>query len=641
MTKNIWVFFLCALLVFITQFNLLQPILQYQLFNTSEDWTYLIYYHTLDLNFLDKMIYVWRSFGLHTSAQLFHIGILSDFLMFNYPSYQVVNVTLKAIGTISFFPLVLVLFKDKKLAFLATILFGISSGTAGSFLWVVKGSEYIGIMLMNAFLITYYFVIIKNSKKLLLLSSLLFLSSYLMAPPRMFPLLPLVPLVEIYWLFNTRKLHNLKFSIIRIIIYILPVILVSLPAPVSSCCPFTSRPLVLLKEIYDGNWHNLLDPFAGIGWTIFTNDFWKFFGKLELETFKNFGEYLTFLFSGPFFIFAILTLFLCPILSKKPAKFFALVFSLNLIAEILMFFIAGHQFSIPANLVTPDNPGHFLYTKYPTLAGIYIFIVAFAAFLEWRKNRINKLLKAIWVGPIFAAIFLWPTWVIMGPLVNDWVSVHWYFGIPAMGTTLYLAAILVLIYEKLKHGKFSRVFAMLIIFSVVLIFYQNHKAAIAKQYLGINPERVSLKQQQQLHKELVNNLGETAKKGDILVYLDIAEDQVNLRRTPQFYKDALVENGYADWLHFRRGEVPGCIEAIFDRNILRSAIQLRDNEFGFIYKGRCLKEDDNIKRVTLVSELDHFYKMDNFYAFRIQDGEFIDIKHEIIKDLVVFPLPGR
>lgn len=627
---NIWAFFLCAILVFITQFNLLQPILQYRLFNTTEDWPYLIYYHTLDLNFLDKMIYVWKTFGLHSSAQVFHIGILSDFLGFNYSAYQIVNVTLKAIGTISVFPLILVLFRNEKLAFLATILFGISSATAGSFLWIVKGSEYIGIALLNIFLITYYFVILKNSKLLMILSSLLFLMAYLMAPPRMFPQLLLIPLVEIYWLIRSREIKNLKFSIIRILIYILPVILISLSAPVSPGFPFTKQPFVLLRNIVSGNWHNLLDPFAGIDWTLFTNDYWKFFGTLQPDTFRNFGNYLNFLFSGPFFIFGILTLFLCPILSKKPAKFFIFVFGLNFIAQILVFIIASHHYGIPTEFITPYNPDHFLYTKYPTIVGIYIFIVAFAAFLEWRKNKEN-ILQAIWVGPLFSVVFLWPTWLIMGPLINDWSSVHWYFAIPAMGTTLLMAAILVLFYEKFKHKKIAKSFVTAAILGIIFIFYQNHGAAISKQYLSLNPEKVSLADQQIIHEKFVNTLNKAAMNGNLLVYLDITSDTVNLSRTIQYYKEALAVTNFGEWVHFRRegtGRINnGCIDAIIDKKVLESTINFRNGGKVFIYKGVCVDRDLFNNKDEVV------YKVDDFYAFKVQDGEFIDIKHEIIKDL--------
>lgn len=641
--RNIWIFLLCAVLVIIIQFIILQPVLQYRLFNSTEDWPYLVQYHILGSNFLAQLIYVWKNVGLHTSAQIFYIGILSNFLGFNYSAYQVVNVVLKAIATLSLFPLVLVLFKNSKLAFLATILFGISSATAGSFLWIVKGSEYIGIMLMNLFLITYYFVILKNSKKLLLLSSFLFLAAYLMAPPRMFPLLLLVPMVEIYWLLKTRKLHNLKFSIIRAIIYILPVILISLPVPVSSCCPFTSRPPVLFKDIINGNWHNLLDPFAGIGWTLFTNDYtkdyWWFFGKLNFKTMMDFGSFLGYLLGGPLLVFTSLSLILSIIIVKKPVKFFLLIFGLNFVSNILMFFIANDNFHILENIAKiNENPAHFIFTKYPTIMAIYIFVVAFAVFLEWRKNSTSNLLQAIWVGPIFAAIFLWPTWVIMGPLVNDWISVHWYFGIPAMGTTVSLAAVLLLFYEKFKHGKLSRIFIAFIIFGIIAIFYQSHKDAIAKQYLTINPEKVSLKDQQKLHGELIKSMGDSAKNGDTLIYLEIAGDLVNLRRTPEFYKEALVVNNYADWVHFRRGETLGCVEIILDKNILASAFQVKDREVGFVYHGRCLDKEPDGQGIIFVANDNHFYKMDNLYAFRIKNGEFVNIRDEIFQELGLFNL---
>lgn len=619
---SLWTFFLCTVAVFFIHFTLYQPVIQYRLFNITEDWPFLVLYRSLYPNPLTRILDVWTSMGLHTSAQVYHIGILSDFLMFNYQGYQIVNVILKVIGTLSFFPLIIVLFKNKKLAFIATVLFGISSATAGSFLWIVKGSEYMGIATMNLFLITYYYTIQKNSKRLLCLSSLLILLAYLFAPPRMFPLPMLVLLVEIYWIIKTRKLSNLRYSVIRAIFFILPIILISKSAPVSSI-PFSSRPPILFRDIVNGNWQNLLDPFAGIGWTLFTNDFWKFFGTFEIETFMNLGNYLIFILRGPIIIFGLFTLFLAPILSKNWKRFFIFVFGINFILEILFFFVASHHFSIPKELVMLYSPGQFLTTKYPSFIGIYIFIIALACFLEWRKNREQKsLFKAIWLGPIFSAVFLCPTWVIMGLLINDHSSVHWYFGIPAMGTTLFMAAILVLFYEKFKYKKMAKSFVTVIIIGIIYIFYQTHGVAIAKQYLGINPEKVSLTDQQMIHEKFVNTLNKTARSGNLLVYLDITGDTLNLSRTTQYYKEALVVANFGDWIHFRRegtGKINnGCIYAIIDKKVLESAINFRNGEKVFIYKGVC---DEVV------------FKLHEFYAFRVQDGEFIDIKNEILREL--------
>lgn len=628
--RSIWIFSLCAASVFITQFIILEPVIQYRMFNLSEDWPFLVLYSSLP-NPLLSIANVWTEVGLHTTAQIYHIGILSDFLMFNYEGYQVVNVALKALGTITLFPLILVLFKDKRLAFIATILFGMSSATAGSFLWIVKGSEYIGIALMNIFLITYYFVILRNSRKLLLLSSLIFLLAYLMAPPRMFPLLLLIPLIEIYWLLKTRKKTNLTTSIVRATVYILPIILISLPAPVSSCCPFTSRPPILFKDIMSGNWHNLLDPFAGIGWTLFTNDYWKLFTTLEFDTFTNFGSYLSFLMK-PTLIFGILTLILSLILARKRLNFFIVVFGLNLVFEILMFFIANDNYHIAENIKKTDSIGHFVYTKYPTIVGIYILVVAFASFLEWRKDRANNLLKAVWIGPVISVIFLWPTWVVMGPLINDYSSTHWYFGIPAMGTTLLLGAILILLYEKLKNRKLFKAISLGVILGIMLIFYQTHKEAITKQYLGINPWEITLGDQQKLHEQLLRSMGPAARNGDLLVYLDIVEDSINLRRTIQYYREALVVHHFGYWVHFMRtgdGSINnGCIDVVTDAEILKSIVDSKEGKSGFRYTGYCMDKPGAVNTKDKI-----FYGLDNFYALRIQGGDFIDIKAEVLAEL--------
>lgn len=625
---EIWLFFICIIFVFLTHFTLYQPIIQFKLFNTTEDWPFLIAYRSLTPNPLTEIWYIWKSYGLHTTAQVYHIGILSEFLGYNYQAYQIVNIILKIIGTLSLYPLIIVVFKNRKLAFLSTILFGISSATAGSFLWVVKGSEYIGIALMNLFFVTYYFTIKKESKILFLLSSIIVLLAYLMAPPRMFPLPLFILAIEFFWLLKMGRLSNLKHSLIRVLLLVLPIYLISKPAPVSSM-PFTSRPEMLLNDILAGNWHNLLDPFAGIGWTLFTNDFLQLLGQLQLDTFMSPTKYWIFLIR-PTVIFAIATLILAFILSRKTIKFFLTVFITNFILDILMFILANHQYLISENLTNPQD-GQFIYTKYPTLLGLYMLTLSFGCFLEWIKDKKNKLLLSLWVGPFLSVTFLWPTWIIMGPLINGYNGVNWYFGIPAMGITVFMASILVLFYEKLKYRKSLRIFAGSVIFAAIVIFYQGHGMAITKQYLGINPERIKLQDQQKLHEEFFNELDDPAKKGNMLVYFEINKDLVDLRRTDRFYEEALVLKDFGDWMHFRRKESPGCIYVVPNKEVLRSIVEVKNGEKGFVYKGNCLvKETDKIR----YNNKDNiYYELKDFYAFRIQNGEFINITNEIIKEL--------
>ncbi len=645
-----WIFLLCAGIVFFIQFTILQPVIQYRLFDT-QDWLYLHIYRSfkfLDSNPFSQLINSWTHIGLHETSQIYYIGILSELFGFNYQPYQIANILLKTAATLSFFPLILIIFKNKLLAFLSTLLFGINSATAGSLLVIALGEEFLAVTSLNIFLIMYYYAIFKKTKILYFLSSLFFLLTFLMAPPRMFPQLLLVPLVEIYWLFNTRKLQNLKFSIIRVIIYILPVVLISLPAPVSSSdFQFTNYPFILLKDIIDGNWHNLLDPFAGIGWTLLTNDFWKFFGTLELETFKNFRDYLTFLYSGPLLIFGGSTLILSLILSKKPRNFFLLTVGLNFIAGILMFFIANDNYRIfesilktdnlgqfiiirDPNILALDTPSHFIFTKYPTILGIYILIVAFVAFLEWRKGRENNLLQAVWVGPIFSVIFHFPGWAIQGFLINDYNSIHRYFLVPAMGISLFLAAILTMLYKRSLKGNLWRTSAVLLISVIIFTLFKANQSAIKQEYLGLNPERIKFADQQMIHDKFIDKFGDSLVQDDVLFYFDLSSK--NLGKSEQYYKEALVVSDIGHWIKLRRENLMfSCMGAFTDFMALKDSMKIVQGQINFVFPGQCDSQDREIGLRR--NNKPHLYKLESLRAFRVENGEFMDIKEQTLKDL--------
>lgn len=664
--NKFWIFLLCASLVFFIQFTILAPVIQYGLFG-MQDWLYLHVYRSfifLDPNPYLQLINSWIHIGLHETPAIYHTGILSEFFGFNYQAYQIANILFKTVATLSLFPLILIIFKNKWLAFLSTILYGINSATAGPLQVVDTGAEFLALASFNIFLITYYYTIFKKNKMFYFLSSLFFLLAYLLYPPRMFPQLLLVPLVEIYWLLTSRKLKNLKLSIIRVLIYIVPVILISLPAPVSPGFPHAKQPLILLQEILNGNWHNLLDPFAGIGWMLLTNDFWKLFGTLDLDTFRNFGSYLTFLFSGPFLIFGFVTLILSFILAKKPMKFFLLVFGLTLILEILMFFIANDNYRIfgsilktddlghfiiirDPNIAALDAPSHFIFTKYPTILGIYILIVAFAAFLEWRKNKDNLLLQAIWVGPIFSAVFHFPGWMIQGHLINDYSSIHRYYLVPAMGISLFLAAIITIFYKRSLKGNFQdeltrfpykkmernillKTFVLLLISVIFFTLFKANQSAIKQEFLGLNPERVKPADQRMLHNRFIDKFGDSLGNDDVLFYFDLSSKK--LEKSEQYYKEALVTSDIGHWIKLRRENLMfSCMGAFTDLEALKGSIKIVNGQINFVFPGQCDSQDGEIG--IRRSNKPHLYKLENLRAFSVENGEFMDIKEQLLKEL--------
>ncbi|HCB23225.1 hypothetical protein A3H81_00515 [Candidatus Daviesbacteria bacterium RIFCSPLOWO2_02_FULL_38_18] len=627
MKMKLWIFLFLIGLVFFIQFTLLQPIIQYRLF--VEDWTMLTGYKYLYPNPFLRFVDVWTgSGGLHTTAQIYYIGILSDFLGYNYRAFHVINVILKGIATLTLFPLVLILFRNKLLAFLTTIFYAISAGSAGPLIMVIKGGEYLAVSALNIFLIVYYYAISKKSIFLVALSSFLFLLTFLLSPSRMFPIFFLVLLVEIFWLVKSGSLKNLKFSLLRLLCFYIPVFLIARSAPVSSCCPFASRPPIILKEILDGNWHNLLVPFAGIGYSLLTTDFWKYFGFIDMATFMDFGKYLFLLFRSSA-IFFFVTILISIIISKKPGKFFILVFATNFILDVLMFFVASHHFYIPDKLRSFMDPSFYLITKYPALVALYVFTVSFFAFLEWKKSESNKpLLMALWVGPVFSVAFLWPTWLVIGTLIGYYTSVSWYLIIPPIGLSLFISAVLVLFYEKLKYTSALRSIAILVICAIIFVLYKTSGMEITRAFMGINPQRVKITDQGLLQDKLLAKIGGRYKSGNLFVYFDIEND---VKYSKQYYQDALSLDHFEYWMHIRRSDgLGGCVSGISNKDVLRKAVKSSDAKVEFVYKGICMEMD---KKEVQKSDDAIVYDVNDFYAYKLENGEFIDIKEQTLKEI--------
>ncbi|MDP3973570.1 MAG: hypothetical protein Q8P92_01930 [Candidatus Daviesbacteria bacterium] len=583
-------------------------------------------YKTLDPEPISQFWNVWTKYsGLHNTAHVYHIGILSEFLGNNYQYYPTANILLKIVATLSIFPAVIVIFKNRLLAFLSSILFSISSATAGSLFRVSNGNDYVALTIMNIFFISYYWIFVKHSKGLLVLSALLFFIAYLTSPGRIFPLLLLIFLVEIFWLLKLRNINNIGFSLVRIIFYLIPVFLISIPAPVSTCCPLISQSHTLLKDIISGSLFNLLDPFASIGWTIFTNDYWRFFGIFDYKSLTNFGDYLSFLLKGPTFIFGTLTLILSLILVKKPLRFFLKVFIFNFTLEVLIFFIANKHPTL-----TEADTFQLLLLRYPTLVSIYILTLALIIFLSWRKNDLKSgVSNALWVGPFISIIFLWPMWVIMGRLINDWHSVIRYFLWPALGTSLFVGVILSAFYERLKGKDFLRYLSVIIISIIIFNLYLNNKEAIQKEFLPEGAQKIKVTDQRILQEKLVRKLDRSAQKGDLLIYFDFEQSDLG----SQYYIEALPVEALGVMLHVNRGKgTSGCIAGFTDQKVFKSSIKEKNNEIGFEYPGVCVNEDI-VKAGLKESTEPHFFTLDKFYAFSIENGDFVDVKTDVLREL--------
>src|SRR3990170_1601208 len=164
--------------------------------------------------------YFFTDYGPQDSV----FAIIYHFYGLNPTPYFVASFIMRIIAAFSFLPLVLFLFKDKILAYLASIFFLVTSTGLETTGWVFNMPSYIAITLFNLYLLSVFKSKEKDSLKLIFISVILFGLTIVVQPIRM-AFLPLLGIfIEVlYLLFRFKKVET-KYSFIRISIYILIVL---------------------------------------------------------------------------------------------------------------------------------------------------------------------------------------------------------------------------------------------------------------------------------------------------------------------------------------------------------------------------------------------------------------------------------
>ena len=450
-------------------------------------------------------------------------------------------------------------------------------------------------------------------------SLILLLLSLLFSPIRIFPILILLPLIEIYLLMKNLNLENFKNILMRISILYLPMLALILYAP-DSISGHLGSPLGIFKSIIEGNWHLILSPFSGIGYTFITNDYWgKIFGSLSVDSFE---KYLYFLLGGPTVIFGSLTLIVGFLISKRPWFFFLLTFILNFILEVLIFFIAFHS-----KYLFSGQGMHYEPTGiYSVLFGIYIMVLGVMCFIEWvRKYRDDTLLMAFWLGPLFLFIFTFATWA-FAPFGTSFSGTHPYLVVSAVGSSLLLSAFLLSVYRKIIHikKKLLRIILLLpILLIIISIFVMNGKE-IRSRFLDLLANGRSAHGQQVIQGRFREHIKDIDFSKPALFYFDTSD----IPGEGPFYSEGFL-GSFPFWMHFQdRQLIDGCIEILYlnEHKQLLPYIREQDGERGFFFRGLCVNNGK-------ASYKDIFYKPENFYAFKIKSRDFIDIKEELLKEL--------
>ncbi|MBI3103881.1 hypothetical protein HYZ05_02990 [Candidatus Daviesbacteria bacterium] len=615
---NIFLFIILFFVVFWMQYDLLKPTLEIGL--TPDDWSFIFWYKLLGLNPLSKISQVWAVSGPYTTVPMYYTGIIQSFVGFNYQALQIVSISFKVLATLIIFPLVAVVFKNKFLAFLATIFFAMSYPSTGALETAVEPSEYLGMFSMGIFLIVYYLVIKKNLSDLkwLSLTLLLFITTILLSIMRLYPLFVLIPLIEIYLWIQKPSKASLGNSLLRLAVLFSPFILITLYRPSVILNYIGTVPAVLVK-VLEGNWHLSLVPLQGLGYTLPFSANWGLLGVLNID---SFNEYLSFILGGPLVIFGLIIMFLAFSTSNNPWRFFILSITLNIFFEILIYFIATHYLSIPMEQrLNFDTP-----RIYPTIVGLLILVLAFVYWIEWKnREKKNNLLLALWAGLAVALLFIVLTWILASISLGFGGAQDHYLLIPSAGISIFLAAIVILIYQRIRKIKmrFLKIIAGMLIVVIISSFYFLNRNLIYSYFNHVNANGRAALGQIMIQSAFRNKTENLDLSKPALFYFDTSE----LSGDGPFYTEGLL-SPLPFFMHFQGDKlVDGCFEVFYDtKNKLAELVEERNGEKGFIYRSLCVENGKG-------SYKEIFHRAENFYAYKLKNKDFIDIKKEMLKQL--------
>ncbi|MBU1031641.1 hypothetical protein KKE03_01815 [Patescibacteria group bacterium] len=603
------------LLISFSQAFILKPHLEFGF--TPDDVRLISDYIALGPNPLSQFGKVWQDLGgPHMVNPLYYNGILYGILGFDYQAYQIAGLIFKIFSVISFYLLVRVISKNRLLSFISGIIFSFHYGSVGSMEMVARTQDYLVITGLNIFLLLFYLINAGRLKNIfwLILSSLILFSAFFINPIRAYPILPFICFLAIFIFFNKISLSNFYKIAKNLTIIFLPFMLFFGLQGTGGV--FYGNTLVIIQKVSLGNFQMLLSPFSSFGSIFLTGDILRSLGS-PTWTLNNFLGYFL---GGPLIIFGGTTIILSKILSQKPLKFFLGVFVTNFFLELLFFFAIDHGMNLPTSFKMSYDPYTF---ATPAILGGYILVITLFIFLEWFRNRQNIYLSLYLLGISLAVTFVWFTWILYD-FVSIPMGVYGYSTIPSMGISAAIASTLVLAYTKISKRKgLLKSFAPSVFLLLILyFFFSNDQIQKYLQYNIAYGNDVS--GQIYLKNKFWQFLKDDSNPCNNFFFLDTRFDFPN-----GYNYSFIMIDRFDRWysLYSPYGSKKPCPVALLvsdEEKLLSSYTKLEGKE-GFLYK-------------YFNGGGNNFFSLDNFYAFKLQNRDIIDIKPEILKKLRLSPL---
>ncbi len=603
-------------LIIALQYFLLKSHLRYAF--ADVDWMFLLDFKQLSAMYndpLSHLINAWNKGGAYT-YQSYYIGLIEHFLGFDYRNFQIVTLVFKVIATLSVYPLIYLISKSRLAAFLTTILYAISYSSVGVMYTVVTSGLFVAIPVMNLFFIWYWRLIMKGTNSILdiLIGVFLFYTTLFLATERMYPLVPVVVLIELFWWFKNRYSKIVLFQgLKRMSVFLALFLAIFLYRP-SMFTLLSGNTMVTYEKFMSGNWQILLTPIISFGSTFLPREYWS---TLGIPNMNSFFAYLTSFLSGSFFIFSLLSIFLSFFLSRRPIRFILETLTPTLILAIVVYILVTHHLSIPESVRMSFDFANII----PAVVGVYVASLTLALFMEWlRGDKKNSLLMSMVGGVVISLIFIIATWIFA-----DWVliftGVHRYLTIPAIGSSLLIGGLMTTIFKKLSMSQSKLPFAYITLLLLIPLTIFNAKVIGDHMRYELEFTGTDAKEHIRMKNKLWSYLDNFSKAEPSLFYFDESADYNN-----GYLDETTVMAGFNFWMRFRGGEI---VDSKLTPALLRSNLICPEPRSMCLSKVKELVTiRDGVKGILYG---DMFYKSENFYAFRFVNRDIVNIKPEVAK----------
>lgn len=574
-----------------------------------------------------------KELGVYASES-YYVGVLEQFIGINFVKLHLVTHVFKIFSAIAIYFLIMLVFKRKLLAFITSIIYTISYTHAGAFFQLASGAYFLTTIFMVLFLTTYYYSISgRNILKWSTATGILLVITFLLKPERMYPLVALVLSIELVIVaFSKFKKDILIISSKRTMLILLPFVILSLfyyallkyfPLGLSPN-QFSIVANLRFESIMKGNFQLFLYPFASFGSIFLFEGYWKWLGQLN---FQNFFDFLSSLIIGPILRLGIFTFILLAFIYKKPLRLTLLVTALVFVFSVIIYVLNINWQNIPPAARIHFDPNLI---GIPAIFGSYIFILGCIVCFRWIKNH-DVTFAPLALGLYFAFLFILLTWI-PSDLQLVFMGPQRYLSIPSIGTSLFIAGLLVIIYDRIKTVRAIKDFAPVIFLLLIPLIMINYQVAskffdYELTYAGLRGnEQTRMKNQ---FRQLVGKISQEEKS---LFYFDETMDKEN-----GYFDEGTVMAGFEYWT---RVNMDGTLNHFPDPGMMRTNVQCpqhtHQNCIDILKAGLAMVDGERgiwYQDPIRVKLGQRFFKLSNFYAVRFINKQLIDIRAEVLREL--------